>query len=428
MNTKTTHYFVRNRYLDVLFGAPCLGYLMGPIDDGRGTELVQALRRLGGDEPDIVFIPVLREPETTDLRGPALWMELRDAAEEDATEETVSAPHAGAYEMENCPPGSATIVLYVSKHDTPQSLSDSTYRCELFRNWLQPAHPDGVRVAVFCDLDKTSASPELLKALQPLIDMAPFVITCDEEIATEWTSDGDGAVPSRIHWCPESALPIIMWSLASALSARSSYRRYRNSIVQLSETMEQLADLQFDYEKLLNASQKLVVGDKLTSYRDLVRRTQQLVRKTLPVKSTILVVSKGDPELLNLENRRGLHYPQGKDGTWAGHYPNNSTAAITQLESLRAKGAEYFLVPAVYHWWLDYYKDLAQHLSARYRVAVADPDTATIFDLRSVIKRNTAPVSRTGPSKVGKRRSRSAVRQTRARVPRSSRKAESRRH
>jgi hypothetical protein len=428
LNTTTAHYFVRNRYLDVLCAAPCLGYLMGPIDDGRGTELVQALHRLGGDEPDIVFIPVLREPETTDLRGPALWMELRDAAEEDPAEETLNEPTAGAYEMENCPPGSGTIILYVSKHDTPQSLADSTRRCELLRNWLQPAHPDGARVAVFCDLDKSSASPELLEALQPLIETAPFVITCDEEIATEWTSDGDGAVQPRIHWCPEKALPIIMCSLAGALSARTLHRRYRNSVVQLTETMEQLADLQFDYEKLLNASQKLVVGAKLTSYRDLVRRTQQLVRKTVPAKSTILVVSKGDPELLNLENRRGLHYPQGKDGTWAGHYPTNSTAAITQLERLRAKGAEYFLVPAVYNWWLDYYKDLAHHLSARYRVAVAEPDIATIFDLRSIIKRNSAPVSRTRRPKVGKRRSRSAVRQTPSRLRRSSRKTASRRH
>ena len=415
MNTTTTHYFVRNRYLDVLFGAPCLCYLMGPIDDGRGTELVQSLHRLGGDEPDILFIPVLREPETTDLRGPALWMELREPAEE-----TVSAPTEGAYEMEDCPPGSGTIILYVSKHDTPQSLADSIVRCELFRDWLQPAHPDGARIAVFCDVNKSSASPELLKALQPLIESAPFVVTCDEE----WTNDEDGSTQPGIYWCPEKALPIIMWSLAGALSARTSNRRYRNSVMQLTETMEQLADLQFDYERLLNASQKLVVGAKVTSYRDLVRRTQQLVRKTVPPKSTILVVSKGDPELVNLENRRGLHYPQGKDGIWAGHYPTNSAAAVTQLESLRRKGAEYFVLPAVYNWWLDYYKDLGRHLSARYRIAVAEPDTATIFDLRSAVKGKTAAVARTKRSKVGKRRSRPPVRRTTARIERSSRKAE----
>jgi hypothetical protein len=422
LNTTTAHYFVRNRYLNVIFATPCLGYLMGPFDDGRGTELVQRLHRLSGDEPDMVFIPVLRQPEMTDLRGPALWMELRDP-----TEETVSAPDEGAYEMENCPPGSATIILYVSKHDTPESLADSTRRCELLRHWLQPAHPDGARIAMFCDLNKSSAAPELLQALQPLIESASFVITCDEEIAAEWTSDGDGSVQPRIYWCPENALPIIMWSLAGALSARTLHRRYRNSVAQLTETMEQLADLQFDYEKLLNASQKLVVGDKLTSYRDLVRRTHQLVRKTVPPKSTILVVSKGDPELVNLENRRGLHYPQSKDGIWSGHHPTNSAAAITQLEALRAKGAEYFLLPAVYNWWLDYYKDLARHLSARYRVAAVEPDTATIFDLRSAIKRNAAAVARTGRSKIRKGRSRSPVRRTASRIERSSREAESRR-
>ena len=398
MNTTTAHYFVRNRYLDVLFAAPCLGYLMGPIDDGRGTELVQRLHRLSGDDPDLVFIPVLRQPETTDLRGPALWMELRDP-----TEETLSAPHEGAYEMENCPPGGATIILYVSKHDTLESLADSTRRCELLRHWLQPAHPDGARIAMFCDVDKSSASPELLQALAPLIESASFVITCDEEIAAEWTSDGDGSVQPRIYWCPETSLPIIMWSLAGALSARTLHRRYRNSVVQLTETLEQLADLQFDYEKLLNASQKLLVGSKLASYHELVRRTHQLVRKSIPPKSTVLVVSKGDPELVNLENRRGLHYPQVQHGTWAGHHPTNSASAISQLETLRTKGAEYLLLPAVYNWWLEHYKDFARHLSTRYRITVTEPDTATIFDLRSPVKGKATAVSASRSRKTVKR-------------------------
>jgi len=426
LNTTTAHYFVRNRYLDVVFAAPCLCYLMGPIDDGRGTELAQLLRRLSADEPDILFIPVLREPETTDLRGPALWMELRDPAEQ-----TVSAPNEGAYEMENCPPGSAAIILYVSKHDTPQSLADSTLRCELLRQWLQPSHPDGARIALFCDLDKSSVSPELVNALKPLIESAPFVITCDEEIATEWASEGDGSVQRRIYWCPDKTLPIVMWSLAGAFLARTLHRTYRNSVLQLAEMMEQLADLQFDYEKLLNASQKLMVGSKHASYRDLVRRTQQLVRKTIPPKSTVLVVSKGDPELVNLENRRGLHYPQLKDGIWAGHYPTNSAAAITQLEKLRAKGAEYFLLPAIYSWWLDYYKDFARHLSARYRIAVAETDTATIFDLRSTSKPKRTTIARSSRSKTAKaaRMSRSSVRRTRTHTQRRSRKTEpSRRH
>jgi hypothetical protein len=394
---------------------------MGPIDDGRGTELSQRLRRLSGDEPDFAFIPVLREPETTDLRGAALWMELRDPAEE-----TVAPPTEGAYEMENCPPGSAAIVLYVSKQDTAQSLADSTLRCDLLRQWLQPSHPDGTRVAVFCDLNKSAASPELLNALKPLIESAPFVITCDEETAAEWTSDGDGSVQPRIYWCPDQALPIVMWSLAGALSARTLHGRYRNSVSQLAETMEQLADLQFDYEKLFNASQKLLVGSKHASYRDMVRRTQQLVRKTIPAKSTVLVVSKGDHELINLENRRGLHYPQLKDGTWAGHYPTNSTAAISQLEKLRARGAEYFLVPAVYTWWLDYYKDFARHLSARYRVAVAEPDTATIFDLRSPMKGKRIAAARTSRSKRvrGAARGRSPVPGMSPRAPLRRRKSE----
>ena len=52
---------------------------------------------------------------------------------------------------------------------------------------------------------------------------------------------------------------------------------------------------------------------------------------------------------------------------YAGHYPADSSEAITQLEALRAKGAEYLLLPDTAFWWLDDYPEFHQHLEANYR-------------------------------------------------------------
>lgn len=52
----------------------------------------------------------------------------------------------------------------------------------------------------------------------------------------------------------------------------------------------------------------------------------------------MIVVSRGDSDLLNLGGRQAWHFPQTEDGVYAGYYPADSTEAITHLEVLRAKG------------------------------------------------------------------------------------------
>jgi hypothetical protein len=375
-------YFVCKRHIDALFAASRICYVVGSLDDGRGgNEFVQLLCRLSRDEPGILFVPVLRDVETAALTGPTLWMNLSDASDLPA-----NALNNEVCEVESFPAGTATVIVYVSKHDTAQSLAESALQCELLRGWSQTPQVNAPDFGVFCDIDKSSASPELLNELKRLTTSAAFVVMCDEELAAKYGAEVGASAQARICWCPTGAAVTLVWALANALFAKALQWKYRNSISQLAEVMEQLADLQFDYEKLFNASQKLLVGSKLATYRELVRRTHQLVRQKIPPKSTVLVVSKGDPELVNLENRRGLHYPQIQHGMWAGHHPTNSAAAIRHLETLRAKGADYFLLPAVYNWWLEYYKDFARHLSTRYRLAVADPEIAMIFDLRSAAR------------------------------------------
>ncbi len=116
-------------------------------------------------------------------------------------------------------------------------------------------------------------------------------------------------------------------------------------------------------------------------YRRLAERIRQVVADTVPPEATILVVSRGDKELLKLNGHRAWHFPQTGDEVFAGHYPANSEEAVTQLESLRAKGGEFLLFPKPSLWWLDYYTGLQQHLEDRYRAIVREEDTCTIFAL-----------------------------------------------
>ena len=53
----------------------------------------------------------------------------------------------------------------------------------------------------------------------------------------------------------------------------------------------------------------------------------------LPPDATVLVVSNGDDELSKLgAARRGWHFPQMEDGTYAGHHPGDSAEAIAHLQ------------------------------------------------------------------------------------------------
>ena len=117
-------------------------------------------------------------------------------------------------------------------------------------------------------------------------------------------------------------------------------------------------------------------------YRRLIHRVREVVRANLPAEAQVIVVSKGDDDLLDLYGRPAWHFPQAADGRYAGHYPANSTAAMVQLEVLRARGGEFLLIPGPALWWLEHYAQFRQHLESRYRVVVQDKDSCVIFALR----------------------------------------------
>jgi GT2 family glycosyltransferase len=118
-------------------------------------------------------------------------------------------------------------------------------------------------------------------------------------------------------------------------------------------------------------------------YDALVARVRQFVHDTTPPGSTVLVLSKGDDELLRFTDRRGWHFPQDDDGGYAGYYPVDSDACIAELERLRQRGADFLLIPETALWWLQHYTRFAEHIEQRYGVRVDGAEPIIVVALSS---------------------------------------------
>ncbi len=69
-------------------------------------------------------------------------------------------------------------------------------------------------------------------------------------------------------------------------------------------------------------------------------------------------------------------------GEYDNRPPKNSEEAIDRLEAIRARGAQYLLLPTIAFWWLDRYEEFREHLEAHYPAVVHDENSCIIFDLR----------------------------------------------
>ena len=132
---------------------------------------------------------------------------------------------------------------------------------------------------------------------------------------------------------------------------------------------------------------------KQIAYAQSVQRIRQTVGKALPDGARVIVVSRGDSDLLNLEGRHGWHFPQTETGVYAGYYPADSAAAIAHLEQLRDRGGQFLLFPQTGLWWLDHYTELRIHLDQHYRLSLENAD-CRIYDLQL---QDDPPRSTSGP-------------------------------
>ncbi len=102
------------------------------------------------------------------------------------------------------------------------------------------------------------------------------------------------------------------------------------------------------------------------------RLIKKMIEQHVPEGSTVLVLTEGVDDMLQLRGRSGWHFPQNDDGTYQTHHPADSEDAIAKLEELREKGASHLAIPESDFWWLEFYEDFREHLQTRYRSVLDD--------------------------------------------------------
>jgi GT2 family glycosyltransferase len=139
------------------------------------------------------------------------------------------------------------------------------------------------------------------------------------------------------------------------------------------------------------AATGIAPGPRL-GYAHLVEGVRGAIEQRVPAGANVLVISRGDRELVRLREREGAHFPQDGEGNYAGHHPADAEEAVAELERLRQQGADYLAIPPTARWWLDHYDGFARHLDDRYRRL--DGDGCEIYDLggRAPGEGNTMPV------------------------------------
>jgi GT2 family glycosyltransferase len=137
----------------------------------------------------------------------------------------------------------------------------------------------------------------------------------------------------------------------------------------------------YQHEEAEQAQAPVPERPRLEGYPAVIREVTEIVESAIPEGATVLVASKGDEKLLEFANREGWHFPRAEDGRYRGYYPADDEDAISHLEELRDRGADYLVLPDTAFWWLDSYPGFGRALKERYRAAVAT-ERCRIFDLR----------------------------------------------
>ena len=175
----------------------------------------------------------------------------------------------------------------------------------------------------------------------------------------------------------EGSFPVGI-SISPRLAVLEEPARSSQSERLLVETARQIAQLRRENIRLSLELSATVPDSDEARYERLKRQIHELIEVETPPGAKVLVVSKGDRALLEFEGRQAWHFPQTDNGVYAGHHPGDSAEAIRDLEALRSRGAEYFLIPATSLWWLEYYEEFRRHLESRY-VRLSTPEELCVL-------------------------------------------------
>ena len=125
-------------------------------------------------------------------------------------------------------------------------------------------------------------------------------------------------------------------------------------------------------KEILSSPRSTTVATEAPKQRA-VRRFQESLVSALPDAATVLVVSRGDPDLVRIPGVHCEHFPQDPAGGFAGYHPRDCSWAIRHLGETLGEG-DCLAFPASSLWWLDHYPDFAAHLTAHLHKIWEDDD------------------------------------------------------
>jgi hypothetical protein len=117
-------------------------------------------------------------------------------------------------------------------------------------------------------------------------------------------------------------------------------------------------------------------------YRRLVDQVRQLVAAHVPAGARTLSATYGDDALLDLGDRLTEPFPRSVSGIAANYTDIGGDDAVGQLESRRAEGAEFLVVPSPALPWLANHPELERHIETHYVAVTRERGVATIYALQ----------------------------------------------
>ena len=148
----------------------------------------------------------------------------------------------------------------------------------------------------------------------------------------------------------------------------------RDAVADLSRTLKEV-------QSLVRARPAPASTPSRAEYDAVLAELPGAVVGLVPAGARVLVVSRGDDRLLALDGREGGHFPQAADGTYAGHHPPDSEAAVAEVERMRAAGWRYLVFPITALWWLDHYAELRRHLETTGRLLLRRDGLGLVYGL-----------------------------------------------
>ncbi len=216
-------------------------------------------------------------------------------------------------------------------------------------------------------------------------DLLIRILIAKDEVFEEWVATGR-RLTTRIQELTDKLTSL--WDNYQKLTGycqelSNERAELQRRIQELGKLADERAELYQQNQALSNDLEALRHRNEVLEQEPLIQRIRDLVRTHLPSDGTVLVVSKGDDSLLNLDGRRSWHFPQAADGTYLGYYPADSAEAITLLEASRSKGGDFLLFPKTAFWWLEHYGELRHYLEHHGQVVAYRADTCLIISLRN---------------------------------------------